>query len=343
MRLLLVLLLCLARPPSAGADTLIQPFAKVYASIDVYEDLAVGDLASDDRHKLSLRSGGMSPAYVGLKAGAIVTERESLTLYVESLTNLVDFTFVKQGIGDRRANVVLATRWGNLSAGRQFTPHLWFMGAEIDAFNLGFDGSPYVLIAAGQDIMLRTRSIMYESPRLFGFGVEVMASRDAHSAANGTSVGGNDIHARLDLRGGSFYGGLVYVDQQQFKQFQHRQVVAAGGTYDDGRYGATAAIQRVIGHNGMPSFVDVIGGLKLHAGKHELLGSAAISRSDNGTKGGQGYAIAYSYSVTAEFTLYTSMAWLKNASASQFGMTETVVMGGSVGDFMAGARLRVGW
>jgi predicted porin len=344
MRLSLVLLLlCVAMQTSAAADVDVQLFGKLYASIDVYGDLAAGDLASDDSSKVTLRSGGMSPAYVGLKAGATFTPQESLTLYVESLTNLVDFTFVKQGIGDRRAQVMLATRWGNLSAGRQFTPHLWFMGAEIDAFNLGFDGSPYVLIAGGQDLMLRTRDVMYESPRLFGVGGEVMVSRDAHSAADGTTVGGNDVHLKLDFRSGDFYAGVVYVDQQEFKRFPHRQVFAGGGEYDDGRFGATAAVQRIIGHDGVPSFVDIVAGLKYHAGKHQLLGSAALSRSDDGTRGGQVYAIAYSFAMTSQFTLYTSVAWLGNEPASQLSMTEAVAVGGSVADIMAGARLRLGF
>lgn len=170
-----------------------------------------------------------------------------------------------------------------------------------------------------------------------------MVSRDAHSAADGTSVGGNDVHAKLDYRGGDFYAGVVYVDQQQFKQFPHRQIFAAGGTYDDGRFGATAAVQRILGHEGVPSFVDIVAGLKYHAGEHQLLGSAAISRSDDGTRGGQVYAIAYSFAVTGQFTLYTSVAWLGNASASQLSMTEAVATGGSVFDFMAGARLRLGF
>src|SRR5262245_8825362 len=119
---LIVMLLSFALSSSAAAEVELKPFAKLYASLDVY-----GDWSPGSDHTPSLRNGGMSPSYLGLRAGVTFTEYESLTLNVESLVNLVDFSWTKQGIGDRRASGTLQTRWGALSAGRQFTPHLWFM------------------------------------------------------------------------------------------------------------------------------------------------------------------------------------------------------------------------
>lgn len=368
MRILVILAACcivgspaFAEPAAEPAGPTIELFSKLYATLDVYGDLA----SAGSHHTLSLRSGGMAPTYFGMSGGAKFSEQESLTLYVESLFDLVQLDWLKQGIGDRRASAVLRSRWGNLSVGRQFTPHLWFMGGEMDAFALGFTGTPYSLLAAGVDLMLRTRSIMYESPRLAGFSGEVMVSRDAHNDDTGRAIGGNDVHVKLDFRGSGFYGGVVYVDQQRFGAserpaldvssasdprtsipspstvFEHRQVIAAGGSYDQSLVGGTLGAQRVIGRHGAPSFVEIVAGFKLHTGPHQLLGSWAWSRSDDGREGGEVYGIAHSYALTPRFAVYSSIAWIRNRAESQFNLGTPINLGEPATDVIAGLRLRL--
>ena len=197
MRKSLIALACLSAV--AGAATAAE--VELYGTVDTY--IAVNHNAG--KTDVSLRSGGASPSFWGIKGTEDIGPDLKAIFKLESafLTDTGDFP---DGAGDnglfsREAWVGLhSNTWGTLSFGRQYTPHFltWAMTDPTD-LSLGSAYSPFffpmptgVNGEVNDSLVRHDNSVLYVSPRMAGVQLFAYAALGEEKDDDGNITGSED-------------------------------------------------------------------------------------------------------------------------------------------------------
>lgn len=320
-----------AAPGVSQAPNQVRP----YATVDVFQDVA--DRA-DGRWVSQLRSGGMSPSYVGIDERHAFADSLVIRAQVEQGIDVVDARIPDHRIGDRTLTLELQGSYGTLRLGRQFTPHVLFLGGEIDAFTVGFAGSPYAVWDGGVRLERRSAALLYETPASDAWSGQFMVAKDAHR--NDSSARDRDgLFARLERRLSGGFVGISAISERNKDQTQTRNAIALGAGASIGSLELTAGCQ-VEGGRQMQRFHEsMLGAIWTHD-RHQWLVSWGDSRSSDGTHGGVVAGIAYVFLYSKQTNFYASAARLRNRDDSSFDLGTATNAAGKASDAMVGVRQR---
>lgn len=111
----------------------------------------------------------------------------------------------------RRATVGLAGAWGEVRAGRDYTPQYWgFIGGDPFG-NVGVGASiNYTASITGVTTVRASNSIGYFSPKMGGFSVNLMHYRGENASNTATADDGTGTGIRLAYANGPFSAGVGY-------------------------------------------------------------------------------------------------------------------------------------
>jgi predicted porin len=111
----------------------------------------------------------------------------------------------------RRATVGLAGPWGELRAGRDYTPQYWGYIAGDPFGNVGVGTAVnYTSSITGVTNTRASNSLAYFSPALAGFRVNLMHYRGENASNAANSDDGNGSGVRLSYESGPFSAGVGY-------------------------------------------------------------------------------------------------------------------------------------
>jgi predicted porin len=315
----------------AGPREMLVP----YATIDVYQDLSdVGGRTTN-----ALRPSGMSPTYLGFKGRREVDTGGFVGFQIEQTFDPVQGTWNHKVIGDRILTLDANGRWGYLRVGRQFTPQSLLMGAEVDAFQAGFWGSPYAVWDGGVPLMLRANAVSWQSVPLGGVSVHAMLAHDAEAADPAPrKQDGAFFKVEWDGDNGEFIGAVV-VDEHNRDRSNWRRLAGLGAGWPVWGINWTIGVQL----DDRPAdrrYSEWALGATKSLGPHDFRLSMAGSSAAATSLGGRVYGVAYVFHLTSVLSLYTSLARLQNARLSAFDFGVPVAPGQPATDLMAGVRAR---
>ena len=268
-----------------------------------------------------------SGAYRGTRFGLYGDEPLGGTLHalvrLESGFSGADGTLSQPGtLFSRQAWVGLRDSWGELRAGRQYSPlYIPFKG-KLDAFGAG-------TIASGLDNLSKitpyvSDAMTWISPDFHGFHTTLMASVRDSSDADGNGLSGYYVTSDYDLGGLS----LHYARQQTHGTGALRSDFG-GASYGVGEWKAWVAYFN--GEGGAPFYHAA--GVSLSA-QWQVTPTMSVSAGYVKVKdwsaldgGAQQFSAEFQYSVSRTLLLYASVADLKNEGESRFTLRGVNVTG----------------
>jgi len=325
----------IAEPDAAFVNAGPTDLTRPYATVDVYEDFSnVGD------HTVTaLRSSGMSPTYLGFKLRRPTGAAGFIGFQFEHTFDPLHLRLDHGAVGNRILTLDLNSSWGYFRVGRQFTPQALLMGAEVDAFQAGFWGSPYAVWDGGVPLMLRARALSWQSVPVDGISVHAMLARDAVAGpSKSKQQNGNFLKIEWNGGDGEFLGAVI-VDERSGDGTNWRKLAGVGAGWPLGGIDWTAGVQ-IDRRPYDRTYTEWALGAVKHVGIHDIRVSVAGSAAANSPQGGRVYGVAYVYRFTDIVNLYTSVARLQNSRNSQLGLGVPVAPGQPANDLMVGVRMR---
>jgi len=310
------LLLC---PHIAAAAAINAGFVSLYGVLDT--SLEITDPGSGWTPRLD--SGAFRGSRFGLHGAEPIGGGTAIVFTLENGFSSVDGSLQVPGsIFNRQAWIGASGPWGEVRAGRQYSPiYIPFKG-DLDAFGAG-------TIASGLNNLSKitpyaSNAVAYLSPRVAGFSATVMLATRDSSEQDGNGIDGYYVTAsyRLDEL------HLLYARQQTHGAGALRANLG-GASYGFGKLRVWLSFFN--GDGGTPVYHGAGGSLSaqysLSANARASLGYAHVR--DYTTPGGSAdqFSAAFEYDVSRTLQLYFSAAYLANHDDSSFTLRGVNVTG----------------
>ncbi len=293
--------------------------ASAQSSVTVYGimDAAVSreDTGAPDGERTAINSGNQSSSRLGFRG------TEDLGNGMKALFNIEAGVSLDTGAGDsalfgRRAVVGLEGGFGTLTIGREYTPIAAIAGMS-DILGQGFYGSNLSAFTSGRLTRRQSNSVNYKSHKMGGFVANAMYG--AGEKSSGPS--GNIMGGALQFSSGALsIGGGVHVlerlDSGDDKEY------ALGMAYKMGQVELKAnyLIANPTGANN--EFEQFNVGAAMGFGASKVYANLQQNKLENGAKG-NGFTLAYSYSLSKRTNVYASYANLRNNAQGVFGLNSS--------------------
>lgn len=302
-----------------------QSSVTVYGVADAA--IAAEDTGAPDGSRTVINSGNQSSSRIGFRG------TEDLGSGLKALFNLEAGVALDSGAGDsalfgRRAVVGLEGSFGQLTVGREYSPIADIANAT-DINGQGFYGSNLSAFTTGRLTRRLSNSVNYKSPSLSGFKI------------NGAySAGETQTGASLDLMGvsatfssGDLYAGLGYhVYERATTGDDKEMIVGLGYKMGAVEFKANYLSANPTGNNNKFEQMNV--GASYSFGPSKVLANLQRNELENGAKG-NGYNIAYIYTMSKRTNLYANYASISNNNTGLFGLvaasTNTTPPAGALG------------
>lgn len=309
----------------AAAQTSLTIYGIVDAGVVYERGGAAGSVTK-------LTSGVQSGSRLGFKAVEELGGGLSARFALESGFGIDDGRMGQGGLlFGRQAYVGLGGRWGELSFGRQYTPHYLALD-EVDPFGIGLAGSSTNLMA---NIPRMDNTVKLTTPAWSGLTGELaygLGERAGDTSANrqiGASVG--YVRGPLVLK-------LAHHRTEDAFSIDHARNTLLAGKYDFGR--ATASLG--VGLNrgtGTTDNRDYMLGVTVPVGAGAVL--ASFIRKDDRTfanSDADQWALGYTHSLSRRTNLYTSFARINNDPGAGFTVGNATEGGSGDKAFNIGIR-----
>lgn len=224
------------------------------AQVDIFGavDMYVGVNNAGGEWRTGLQSGGLTASHIGLKGTEDLGGGTQVFFNLDQafLADDGSKTFGNEGKAfSREANVGIRGKYGQLSFGRQYTPHfLVFAMYDPTELSLGSSDSPYFFpgpaAVTGWDggLVRADNSIQYVLPTSFGLTNFFYVALGEHQNASGTQDSnklGNiyNYAAKYDNGNFSIMGSYLYrnvVAMSDTKEASHNQYLNFAVSYDFG-------------------------------------------------------------------------------------------------------------
>jgi predicted porin len=304
-------------PLAAHAQTSVQ----IYGIADASIGIADTDSAGEDSRTV-VTSGTQSTSRVGFRG------TEDLGNGLKALFNIEAGVALDSGAGDsngtfqRRAVVGLQGAFGTVTVGREYSP-IAAVAQAGDPLGHGFYGSTLTGFGANRLSRRLSNSVNYKSNATSGFTALATYSAGERQTDDPS---GDLFGAALEYRNGPLYLGAGYHQIERLVTGDDREY-AFGAGYTVGAIDLRATYMEAEpeGPNNEFRFMTV-GGIYT-AGPNKFFASLHQQRLETGARG-NGFSLAYSYSLSKRTNLYSTYARVNNNSRGVFGLTSA---GGSFG------------
>ena len=297
------------------------PFAAIaQTNITVYgvADIAIAVEDTDAPgvgNRTALNSGNQSSSRLGFRG------TEDLGGGMKALFNLEAGLSLDTGAGDsalfgRRAIVGLEGGFGMLTLGREYTPIAGVAG-PADIFGQGFFGSNLSAFSSGRLTRRLSNSINYKTPSFGGLkGSLVYGLGEQTTGPSEDTLGLAVNYAKGPLVLGAGYHVIERLATGDDKEY----ALGAGYKFGIVDVKANYLVEDRVGANNKFEQLNV--GASVGLGQGRVYANLQQNKIQNGAKG-NGFAVAYSYSLSKRTDLYTSYAMLRNNASGTFGLNSS--------------------
>ncbi len=295
-------------PLAAHAQTSVVVYGIADASIGVENTDAPGE-----GHRTVVSSGTQSTSRIGFRG------TEDLGNGLKALFNIEAGVALDSGAQDaagtfqRRAVVGLQGSFGTITIGREYGP-IAAVAQSADPLGHGFYGSTLTSFGTNRLTRRLSNSVNYKSEAYSGFTVLA-----AYSAGERNVDPSNDLWgAAVEYKNGPVYLGAGY-QETEAQIGPNNKEYALGAGFTAGAFDFRAAYLEAdpAGVNNEYKYTTVGGVYTM--GPNKFYASVHQQKLETGAKG-NGFSLAYSYTLSKRTNLYTSYAKLRNNGRGVFGV-----------------------
>lgn len=326
-----------------AGSALAQSSVTMYGVLDIGLNYQTPASTSTAGNLLSLQSGIFDPSRIGFKGSEDISAGLKAIFQLEAGIQVNNGQSSETGtLFNRQSWIGLSGDFGSVMAGRQLTPMYNAMYA-IDPFELGMAGNAGNLmhlgganwtgttliggtnpaLENGGGSQSQNNSLRYVSQSWHGFSLEANYGfgGQAGSMSDGTESGAtvNYVNGPVMVLG-SFDNVNAIDSSNTFR------TILVGGSINWTEFGAplktnfgyqTNKGSDIVGGVNVDS-TDLLLGLRIPVGPHEVLFS--YIHSDNKNNGGKGdqYALGYTYALSKRTTFYSSIGKIINKNGDDF-------------------------
>lgn len=306
--------LAVALIASAPLLAAAQSNVTIYGTMDAA--LAVQDTgAPGEKSQTVINSGNQSSSRLGFRG------TEDLGNGLKALFNIEAGLALDTGAADsalfgRRSVVGLQGAFGTVTVGREYSP-ISFVAAGSDIFGQGFYGSNLSAFNANRLTRRVSNSINYKSLPISGFTASAVYG--AGEKATGTS--GDLMGVALEFANGPLFLGAGYQTLERLATGDDKEYAfGAGYKFGNLEFKGNYLVGDQDGANNKFEQANI--GAAMAFGQGKAFVNLQQNKFENGAKG-NGFAIAYSYSLSKRTNVYTSYASLRNNGLATFGLNSS--------------------
>lgn len=242
----------------------------------------------------------------------------------------------------RQSFVALRGPYGKIALGKQFSPHLWLLGAECDVLGTSFWATPYTIFQGATRYARVPGSVFVESPSLLRDRLTLSAMWARRDVMDSAQLPGNQVHLsiRFDLSP-HWRAGLVTVRDQTFSRAEpEAKLVLVGLNYDDGSFRLAGGIQQLkIGASQRNVNEFCIGAAYFIDRSNQILVNFARSYEPGAVgKFSDLFGVTWIYNLDKRVAVYSSWGRLRNGQAYDNSFDLPVEAGASSRNIMLGIR-----
>jgi predicted porin len=300
----LAAVLVTAFPLVAAAQSNVTMYGVMDAAVSVEDTGASSNTV--------INSGDQSSSRLGFRG------TEDLGNGLKALFNIEAGVSIDTGAGDsalfgRRSVVGLQGAFGTVTVGREYTPIAAVAGAT-DILGQGMYGSNLSSFTSNRLTRRISNSVNYKSAKVSGFSASA-----AYSAGERTTSPSGDLKGlALEYADGPLYIGAGYHVLARLGSGNDKEyVVGAGYKFGDLEFKGNYLVADQTGANNKFEQFNI--GAAMALGKGKAFVNLQQNKLENGAKG-NGFTLAYTYSLSKRTNLYTSYASLHNNSQGVFGL-----------------------
>jgi len=225
----------------------------------------------------------------------------------------VDTGAADSALFGRRAVVGLSGKFGNITIGREYTP-IADVAKDTDVFGQGFYGSNLNAFTSGRMTRRISNSVNYKTNSFSG--LRFSGAYATGETSTGPSL--NLMGASVDYTLGGLYLGAGMHTYERLATGDDKEMIVGAG-YKFGAFEVKGNYMQAnpTGANNKFEQMNLGGAYTMAA--HKFFVNLQTNELENGAKG-NGYAMAYQYSLSKRTNVYASYSTLENNSRGVFGM-----------------------
>jgi predicted porin len=303
-----------ATPLFAAAQTNVQLYGILDAAISSQ------DVGGPEGRTTVVNSGNQSSSRFGFRG------TEDLGNGLKAMFNMEAGASIDTGVGDsalfgRRAVVGLEGDFGSLTLGREYSP-IAAVAAATDAFGQGFYGSNLSAFTTNRLTRRLSNSVNYKSPSWNGLKLLAAYSAGEVTTANTPSGDLKGVGVEYAMKG--LYLGAGYHTINRLPVDEDKET-AVGAAYKFDQLGGfeIKANWMAADREGSAKYKQANLGGSMPFGSHRVY--ANYQQQKQGNAKGNGWALAYTYSLSKRTNVYASYASLDNNASGAFGLSSSSV------------------
>ena len=304
----------LLAPLCAMAPACAQDNVAVFGVLDTYLEHAAAGQTGATR----LQSGGISGSRLGLRGSEALGGGNRAIFMLESGINVDDGTSGQGGLlFGRQAWVGLATRAGDVTLGRHYSPYFYTLVTYGLGGGMGWGNASNYF--TDNSVLRVNNSISYASPSYGGFRARALVGLGENTTQPGANVG--NIHsASLQYDSGPFSANAA-VETRKTTAANTDRFYAIGASYVIGTVKASVMAQSRRDDLDAARNDALELGLLVALGPGSLLLDAGRLRNRSAADAGAAaLSVRYDYNLSKRSMLYAGAATIRNGTRSRFGI-----------------------
>jgi predicted porin len=306
----LAVALVVSAPMLAAAQSNVTVYGTMDAAVGVLDTGANGE-----KSQTVINSGNQSSSRLGFRG------TEDLGNGLKALFNVEAGLALDTGVGDsalfgRRSVVGLQGAFGTVTVGREYTP-ISFIAAGSDIFGQGFYGSNLSAFNSNRLTRRVSNSINYKTTQMSGF----TGSASFSAGERTVEPSGDLMGVALEYANGGLFLGAGYQVLERLAAGDDKEYAfGAGYKFGTVEVKGNFLVGDQVGNNNKFEQANIGAAMTFGAGKAFV--NVQQNKFENGAKG-NGFAIAYSYSLSKRTNVYTSYASMRNNGLATFGLNSS--------------------
>lgn len=290
--------------------------ASAQSSVTVYgiadASIAREDTGAPNGSRTVVASGNQSTSRFGFKGV------EDIGGGLKAMFNLEAGVALDTGVGDsalfgRRAVVGLEGSFGSVTVGREYSP-IADVANATDINGQGFYGTNLNSFNAGRLTRRLSNSVTYKTPSMGGF--KMSGAYSAGETSTGPSMTLKGLSASYTL--GDLYLGAGYHTVERQVSGDDKEMIF-GAAYKIGAVEIRANYMEADPTGNNNQYEQINAGMSYSFGSSKIYGNLQQSKLDGGAKG-NGFSLAYSYSLSKRTNVYAAYATISNNDKGLFGI-----------------------
>jgi len=316
---------------AASAQTSVTVYGTVDAGI-------VAERGGADGNVTKLTSGVESGSRLGFKGTEDLGGGLSAKFVLESGFKLDDGSMAQADadapngrLFGRQAYVGLGGNWGNVTLGRQYSPHYLAL-TQIDPFGAGLAGDSTNLVST---VLRMNNTIKYTTPEWSGFDGELAYG---FGEVPGDTAASRQIGAAIGYDNGPLLVKLAHHSVENDTGTDRAHSTLLGAKYDFGIAAASLGVNVNKGFAGADSR-DYLVGVSVPFGASTIL--ASFIRKDDRTAANSDadqWALGYTYALSKRTNFYTAYGRIKNKNGAAYTVGNATEAGSGDKAFNIGIR-----